>query len=473
MLTRSDLYRYQLRAIAHELANPYSALWVDMGLGKTVSTLTAFADALNSYDARRMLVVAPLRVARDVWADEIENWAHLQGLTTAKIIGTEEQRLRALRTPADIHLINREQISWLEAGFIEQVSRYKYRQYRRWPWDWLVLDESQSFKSQTTKRWQAMDRICRFLRPQRITQLTGTPAPNGYKDLWGQMFLLDGGKRLGRTEDAFQKRWFDCTTTDHGAIWTLKPYAAAQIQAAVADIVLSMVAEDYLDLPPIKYNPVRVTLSDAAMRQYKKLQRTYVLELDTHKITAANAGVLGQKLLQLASGAIYVNDRGDFQRLHDAKIEALAETLDGLKHSGPVVIGYGFKHETARLATFLDKFCRDRGWTWSQLKKANELKAFAAGLTDIGLMHPLTGGHGLNDLHLSGSENIVWFGPTNNLELWDQLNARIAGGHRRMGKNVVIHVIVARDTVDESYVDMLKRKDMDQRGLVLALRRDI
>lgn len=205
MLTRANLFAYQHRAIEHIKSHEHCALWMDMGLGKTTCALTAFSDMMTGYDANRALVAAPLRVARDVWIDEIETWAHLQGLTTSRIIGTESERMAGLRKPADIHLINREQVDWLEQFYIEQVAQYRFKQIRKWPWDMVFLDESQSFKNQSSNRWKSMKRIRQFFEP-RIAELTGTPASNGYADVWGQMYLLDQGQRLGRTEGDYQDR---------------------------------------------------------------------------------------------------------------------------------------------------------------------------------------------------------------------------------------------------------------------------
>lgn len=259
MLTRENLYPYQHRAIEFIKKHPNCALWVDMGLGKTVSALTAFADMFHSFDVDKALVVAPLRVARQVWADEIDEWSHLQGLRVSKIVGTEQQRLRAMDATADIYTINREQVAWLE----EQIIHGK-KQVRRWPWDMVILDESQSFKSQTSQRWTSLRRLRRLF--DRCVQLTGTPVPNGYGDLWAQLYLLDRGQRLGETESAYQGRWFEAPDMYSTYSWTLKDHGAKEIQEAVADITLTMRAEDYLDLPPVLNNIVTVKLSDRVLR---------------------------------------------------------------------------------------------------------------------------------------------------------------------------------------------------------------
>lgn len=461
LLSRFDLRTSQDTAIEFIKANQSCALFIPVGYGKTVSALTAFVDMKAAGQAQHALVVAPLRVARDVWMDEIRQWLHLHGLTAARIIGSEKERLAGLNTKADIHLVNRENTSWLEQQFLAQVSEYRYKQIARWPWDIVFLDESQSFKSQTSRRWRSMKRIRQFFKP-RIVELTGSPATNGYADLWGQMFLIDGGKRLGRSESAYQQRWFDPPPVG-GYNWTLKPYAAEQIQDALRDVVFSQ--PDDMELPPVVYNPIRVHLPPTALRAYRAFQRTAVLELNGHTITGINAGALHQKLLQAANGALYV-EGGGYEIFHEAKTAALLEMLETL--SEPIVVGYGFKHDLARIQEVMRRYYGKKK-LWGILNTAESLKSFAGGLWSAGIMHPKSGGHGLNDLYLSGAENLVWFGLTNDLELWDQLNGRLAGGHRRVGRNVVINAIVAVDTHDEDMLDLLARKDRSQVDLARAL----
>ncbi len=467
MLDRNDLWKFQNKLIDFFKSHPKCAAWVDMGLGKTVATLTAFVDALHGFESRHMLVVAPKRVARDVWDAEIETWNHLNGLSISKILGTRQQRLDALRVPADVHTINREQLAWLFSGYVEQRGS-KFKQIRKWPWDWVTLDESQSFKTIGKQRTDAACRIASFGLAQRVVELTGTPSPNGYADLFSQIFILDQGYRLGQTQKDFLDRWFT-PPLDWGYKWVLKDYAEKEIQDKLRDIVIAMQAEDYLDLPPVIYNPIYVRLSPAAMNAYKKFERTQVLKLPKHTITAENAGVLGGKLLQMASGAMYTDRKGAYQRIHDLKLDALTDALDELYFSGPVLIAHGFRHEIPRLSERLTAYC-GKSRSWGVLKSATSLRAFRDGTIDFGVAHPGSVGHGLNDMHLSGSENIIWLGPTNNLEWWNQLNARLAGGARRIGKNIRIQTILARDTVDEDYMELLERKDDDQVSLVRALR---
>lgn len=457
MLDRSNLYAYQHKAVEFIKDHDACALWVDMGLGKSVSTLTAYADLLDSFDARRALVVAPLRVARRVWTDEIAQWSHVNHLTTSKVLGTVKQRWQALKVPADIHLINRENVRWLESQFIDGK-----KQIRAFPWDLIVLDESQSFKSQTSHRWKAMRKL-RRLAP-RMVQLTGTPASNGLGDLWAQFYLLDQGRRLGATESAFRDRWFTPEPQGEWTRWILKEGADAQIQAAVSDIVLSMRAEDYLDLPPVKLNYIRVDLSPPVRKMYRKLARQYILEYGGRTINAVNAGVCAGKLLQLANGAVYHDAKGNWTHVHDAKVDALLELLESV--SGPAIIVYGFKHDKARLVEALKK----TGKRWAVLGSEQSEVDWNSGHVDYLLLHPASAGHGLNLQH-SGAETLIWFGLTNNREWYDQANARLTGGHRRMARSVVLHHIVADDTVDDDLIALLESKGQLEYGLKTALAR--
>lgn len=458
MLTRTDLREYQERAAKFIRERDACALWMDMGLGKSITTLTAFSDLLSTFDARRMLVVAPLRVARDVWHAEVENWAHTQGLSVSRIIGTREQRIAAIKAPADIYTINRENIPWLESLFIQGK-----KQIRRWPWDVVVLDESQSFKTQGAMRSKSMRRLRRLFH--RIVELTGTPAPNGYADLWFQIYLLDFGQRLGRTETAYRLRWFDPPGFTEFGKWTLRPGSAAEIEAAISDIVLTLRAEDYLDLPPVNNNFIKVKLPEPLMKRYKALERESYLKIrDDVEITALNAAVLVGKLLQFANGAMYV-DGSRWEHLHDLKLDALFETLDGL--SGPTLIAYEFVSDLERISKAMPAFC-GKEKTWDVLKTEESVKRWNNGEIDYLLLHPASAGHGLNLQH-SGSENIVWMGSTNNLEHHQQLNARLAGGHRRGKRNITIHYIVAANTADEDMISLISRKELTQAGLKSAL----
>lgn len=461
MLQRTDLHKYQDRIVDFIKKYPACALWVDMGLGKTISTLTAFHDMYQRFETRRMLVVAPLRVARKVWSDEIKQWSHLQGVTCARIVGTPEQRIRALRTPADIHTVNREQMAWLAAQFVQGK-----KQIRKWPWDVTVFDESQSFKSSDSQRWRSA-RLLRKLM-DRVINLTGTPIPNGVHDLWAQYYLLDHGQRLGAGIGDFRDRWFSCERDSDGYTkWWPNASAQDAIRRAVQDITLSLRAEDFLELPPVKYNPIRVSMEPHVLGKYKRMEKQAIFELQANKfITASNSGALGTKLLQLANGAVYDSEKA-WHLVHDEKIDALLELLDVTQ--GKALIAYGFRHDTARISPALDVFCKKHHKTWAMLRSDDSFDRWARGEYDYGVLHPASAGHGLNDVYKSGAETLVWFGLTNNLEYWQQLNARLTGGHRRAGRNVVVHVLVCDDTVDVGLVSLIDKKGTKQDDLTRAV----
>lgn len=463
MLSRDDFYPYQDRGVQHIKDTPFGALWEDMGLGKTVQTLTAVQELKESFDVHKTLITGPLRVVRKTWDDEIASWEHLQGLTTAHIIGTEKQRLAALEQDADIHLINRENLDWLKRQYVKGSGK-KMKLIRKWPWDNIILDESSSFKSQSSLRTKAVA----ALRPcyGRMTQLTGTPAPNGYQDLWAQFKLLDRGKSLGYTHKAFLQRWFtppdrwDPASTKH----VIKDFAAKQIEDAVRHLVLSLKAEDYLDLPPVMYNPIHVYLTGAEKDVYRTMQTQYITEVAGKKITAVNAGVLTGKLLQLSNGNIYTGVGREHEHFHSQKYEALAELLE---HSGgPVMVTAWFKPDVAAVAQIVDRYC-GKNKKWEVLSDKASEDRWNNGETDVLILHPASAGHGLN-LHKNDCETIIWFGLTWSLELYQQLNARIAGGHRRIGKNVIIHHILSKGTIDERVFRVLQEKGATQDALVEA-----
>jgi superfamily II DNA or RNA helicase len=460
MLTRAQLRPYQQRAVQFIKDNDNVALWLDPGLGKTSITLTALADLKRTFDVRRMLVLAPLRVARKVWADELRAWDHLDGLSISCMTGTWAQKFEALKTPADIHTCNRESVSWLEAQFIQGK-----KQVKRFPWDLVVVDESQSFRSQESKRWKSLNRLRRLV--PRMVQLTGTPAPGGLHNLWAQYNLLDGGQRLGYSEDAFLSRFFDLPKRDVRAMPVLKEGSQKLIQERIADITLSMRAKDYLDLPEVLYNPVWVTLPPEKLAKYKELARKFCMDLAGRTITAVNSAVLHGKLLQLANGAIYVDDKGNFELLHDEKIKALMERLEEYEGK-PVLIGYSYKSDLKRIGKALDEYCV-KGKTWLRLQTDAEFDRWATGTVAYGVLHPASAGHGLNDVYKSGAENLIWFGLPSDLELYQQLNARLTGGHRLIGRNVVVDHLLAEETKDVQTFEVLKRRDVTQNDLMNAL----
>jgi hypothetical protein len=460
VLDRSDLYAYQRHAIDFIKSNRNCALWVDMGLGKTVSTLTAFADRQKTFDARKLLVIAPKRVARKVWSDEIATWNHLNHLSVSRIVGDSESCFAALRAPADVYTIGRDRVPWLHAQFIAHG-----KQVVEWPFDDVALDESQTFAHQSSQRTKCMYDLRRTIRFPTMTQLSGTPMPNGYLGLWSQFMLLDNGKRLGNTEQAMKERWF---TPPMGMFtkWAIKPHAPREIQNRVKDIVLALREEDYLDLPPVIDNFIRCELSAAALSIYKKFEREYIAEVAGKKLTAVNAGVLDGKLLQLANGACY-HEAKNWVPFHDAKLEALEETLESI--GGKALIAYSFNHDKARIVKLLDELSKREGKTWRLLDSDKDFQEWADGKIDWGILHPASAGHGLNDVYKSGACDLIFFGLTNNLEFYQQVRARLTGGHRRVGKIIRVHHIVADGTRDDDYVRLIKRKTLDQDNLMAGL----
>lgn len=452
MLSRSDFRPYQNRLVEFIKRLDRGAAWSFMGSGKTISTLTAFDELRQSGDAKKMLVVAPLRVARSVWDTEAREWGHTRHLKVSKILGNPRQRIAGMNAKADVYTINRENLCWLESQFIQ-----KRKQIRAWPFDVITLDESQSYKSQSSNRFKAARRL-RKLAP-RLIELTGTPAPNRLPDLWAQMFLIDRGQRLGATETAYRERWFTAPELG-GYKWIAKKHAAPEIYAAVADVVLSLNESDYMKLPPVIPNFVRVRLPPAAMAQYRKFERTFLLEAEGRKVSAVNAGALHVKLWQLANGALYNPEKDGYIVFHDEKLEALVEQIDG--SSGPVMVIYNFRHDLERIQSRLASEYGDH-LTVEVLDSQASEDRWNAGKIDVLLLHPESAGHGLN-LQKSGCEHIVWFGATANLEHVMQANARLAGGHRRRG-GLVISYIVAEGTIDDELVELIRSKDEDQENL--------
>lgn len=432
-----------------------------MGYGKTASGLTIYADSRHDMDVRRVLVVAPLRVARKVWADELDAWAHLRGLTIAKIIGTPAQRVAALKTPADIHTINREMVVWLASRFLNDTGK----PVMRWPWDLVLLDESQSFNNQGSERWQAMHRLRKAFY-FRVLEMSGTPAPNGYGGLWSALYLLDQGKRLGTSEDAFKRRFFS-PPTGQFAKWLIRPTAKVEIQTLIKDIVLAFENKD----PPNVNNFVRVSLPKEALATYREMEKKYIAEVKGRTLTAVNSAVLDGKLLQLANGAVYtgqkIGQKKEWLEFHGEKIAALEELLEGI--SGKVVVVYYFQHDLERITAALERSDRN----WARLRTDEQFNRWAAGVYDVGVLHPGSAGHGLNDVYKAGAEDLIHFGFTNNLELYQQVNARMKGGHRGKGLEVMYHHIVTDFTRDDDYVQLLKTKAYDQDDLMLSLARRI
>lgn len=456
---RSKLRPYQHMMIEHIKENPACALWVFMGAGKTASTLTAVVDLMNDFEVNKTLVVAPLRVARKVWTDEISEWAHLRHLKHCTIIGDTKTRrtkvLTLMDNPADIYTINRENLAWLVDYFGD-----------KWPFDTVILDEARSFQNATAKRFKALRRVRPYIG--RLIELTGTPATNGLMGLWAQVFLLDKGKRLGKTLHSFRNKYFNQSPWA-AYYWELKPGAEKGIHAAVKDICLTIKPEDATGTSDVMYNNIVVEMSAEERDNYETFKRDFILQINDEEITAVSAGVLWGKLLQLCNGAIYTVPP-EWLQIHDQKVVALMETLEELVDSEQVLIVYNFKSDVERITDALERHPRFKKVDWRVLKNEKDEVDWNNGKVRFMLIHPAGGGHGLN-LHKSKAKTIIHFGLNSDLDTYLQVNARLFGGHRGQGLKGVIHHIVCKDTVDEDVLLMLKEKNGTQQRLLEATKR--
>lgn len=442
---RYQPHNYQHQAISFIKEHPQAAILLGMGLGKTIITLTAiWGLLLDTFEARRVLVIAPLRVARDTWPTEVLKWDHLEGLAVAVAVGTRQQRLDALTAQAMVTVINRENIGWL----VKQVGT-------AWPFDMVVIDELSSFKNHKATRFKALSSV----RPHihRIVGLTGTPAANGLEDLWAQFKLLDGGERLGRYITRYRERWFTPDRRNGMQIFSYKPRpgAEAEIYEAISDITLSMRTTDYLDLPELTITTHEVELSSSERKVYNQLVRDMVIDLDGAVVDAANAAALSGKLLQLASGAVY-DENGEAIEVHDRKLDALEDLLEAA-NGQPLLVAYWHKHDATRIQAH---FPHAR-----LLQTAEDFDAWNAGEIPLALIHPASAGHGLN--LQSGGHLLVWFSLTWSLELYQQTNARL---HRQgQTQPVTITHLAAKNTIDEQVLAALAAKDTTQSRLIDAV----
>lgn len=449
MLQRNQLHEYQERSVEWIRTHKSCALFLEMGLGKTVSTLTAIAELKEAGAVSSVLVIAPKRVAERTWTDEIERWQHLQGLTAVKILGTPAQRLKALSTPADIHIINRDNVAWLDKVLSVPLKPF--------PFDTLVIDELSSFKAYGTQRFKAMKHL--RTRFDRIIGLTGTPSPNSLMDIWSQLYILDGGERLGEYITKYRQTYFT-PGRGRGHIvyeWIIKPWASDVIYERIGDICMSMRAEDFLTLPPVNYVNVSVGLTDKERKEYQDFKRDNVLPTADGVITASNAGVLCGKLQQWTGGSIYTEE-GTAAPTTPAKLERLKEMLEEI-HT-PVIIAYHYKHELARLRA-----------EFPQAKTIDEAGVFDAwnrGEVPILLGHPASIGHGLNLQR--GGHTIIWYTPTWSLELYEQFNARLA--RQGQTERVTIYHLIADGTIDQRVLSVLARKSTIQDALMDELKAD-
>ena len=441
-------HEYQKVAIEKTIDQPAVGLLLEMGLGKTVSVLTAIQALLYDYfDVSKVLVIAPLRVAQSTWSGEIEKWDHLRGLRLSKVLGNEKQRIEALNQPADLYIINRENTEWL-------VNYYG----RKWPFDMVVIDELSSFKNPKSKRFRALRKVRPLIK--RVVGLTGTPAPNGLIDLWSQIYLLDQGERLGKTLTGYRDRYFDPGRRNQNIVfeWVPKPFAEERIYEKISDICVSMKAEDWLRLPERIDNVIEVELPEKAKNQYNQLEKNLILPLLDSDVTAANAAVLTNKLLQMANGAIY-DEFGEAKEIHDTKLEALEEVVEAA-NGKPVLVAYSYRHDLDRIKNRLRKY------NPRMLDNDQDVRDWNAGKIQVLLLHPASGGHGLN--LQAGGNIIVWFGLTWSLEWYQQTNARI---HRQgQTERVIVHHIVAKGTMDEQVLKALTGKAATQEDLMEAVK---
>ncbi len=449
-----EAHDYQKYATKFILEHPISAILLDMGLGKSVITLTAVNDLLfDSFEIHKVLVIAPLRVARDTWPAELEKWEHLHGLIYSVAVGTEVQRKAALLQKADIFIINRENIEWL----VEKSGL-------PFDYDMVVVDELSSFKSYQAKRFRSLMKVRPFVK--RIAGLTGTPSSNGLMDLWAEFRLLDMGKRLGRFITHFRSDYFVPDKRNQQIVFSYKPKLGAEdaIYRLVSDITISMKSTDYLKMPEYVINEIPVRLSEKEMECYQILKDDLILSLDGQDIDAANAVGLSNKLTQMANGAVYGEDNNVIA-IHDRKLDALEDLIEAA-NGKPVLVAYWFKHDLSRIEERLHK----RHISFSKLDTADSIKRWNNGELPVALVHPASAGHGLN-LQAGGS-TLIWFGLTWSLELYQQTNARLW----RQGQEadtVVIHHLIAKDTIDEKIMMALKKKDKTQSALIDAVKADL
>ena len=441
---------YQEYCIDRLLSDKAVGLYLEMGLGKTAIVLTAVNDLkYYRFEVSKVLVIAPKKVAEATWSKEAYKWDHLKHLRIVPVLGSQQKRIKALNTPCDIWIINRENVQWL-------VDYYR----NAWPFDMVVIDESSSFKNHQAKRFKALTWVRSYIK--RIVQLTGTPAPNGLIDLWAQVYLLDGGQRLGKTIGGFRQRYFDPDQRNAQQVFSYLPKPGADniIQNLIGDICVSMKAEDYLQLPNCTTVDVPVVLDPKAAAAYKKLEREMLLEVDENTIDASTAAVLTNKLLQLCNGAVY-DENHEIVHIHDSKIEAFLELVESL-NGKPAMVFYSFRHDLIRIKKALEK----SGLRVRQLETPQDETDWNNGQIDILLAHPASAAYGLN--LQQGGNHVAWFGLNWSLELYQQANARL---HRQgQAEKVIIHRLVVEGGVDADVVAALEDKGMTQDGLMESLK---
>ena len=436
---------YQTRAKDFILEHPKAGMLLEMGLGKTVITLTAIDVLINElFEVDRVLVIAPKRVAEDTWTREHAKWDHLRHLRVSKVLGSPEQRRRALAVDADIYVIGRDNVVWL----VEQCRQ-------DWPFGMVVIDELSSFKNPQAKRFRALKKV--IPKASRVVGLTGTPSANGLMDLWAEIYLLDRGERLGHTLGAYREKYFRPGARNGYVVFKWEPLRGSRekIEAAISDICISMSADDYLTLPKRIDNLIPVKLSPQEMKQYKTMEAEQLLHIDDEDVVALNAAAVMTKLLQIANGSVYSHE-GNVVRLHDAKLEALLEIIDTT--DSHALIFYSYKHDLAAIKAAIPGA--------RTLDGPEDIAEWNAGRVQVLLAHPASVGYGLN--LQEGGHVIVWYGLTWSLELYQQANARLY--RQGQDKPVIIHHLIAEGTVDEQVMRALQEKDMSQAALMAALK---
>lgn len=439
-------HEYQQYATDFIIKNPTAAVFLEMGLGKSVIALTAILElCLERFEISRVLVIAPLRVARDTWPAEIQKWDHLKNLTYSVAVGTANERRAALRQKTFVHIINRENVQWLieDSGI-------------PWQYDMVVIDELSSFKSHQSKRFKSLMKVRPGVR--RIVGLTGTPSSNGLMDLWSEFRVLDMGKRLGRFITHYREQFFEPDRRNGMQVFSYRPRAGAEreIYRRIGDITISMRSADYLKMPECVMNTVPVKLDSTEYEVYEEMESKMVTELDGVEIDAVNAAALTGKLCQLANGAIYTPD-GNTVFFHERKLDALEDLIEGA-NGKPVLVAYWYKHDLARI---------QERFKVRELKSSKDITDWNAGKIPVAVIHPASAGHGLN-LQAGGS-TLIWFGLTWSLELYQQTNARL-WRQGQQAETVVIHHIITRGTVDEDVMQSLSEKDRSQAALMRAVR---
>jgi SNF2 family DNA or RNA helicase len=438
-------HEYQRYATEFILDHPISAILLQMGLGKSVITLTAIHElCLNRFEVGKVLIIGPLRVARYTWPSEIEKWDHLSGLQYAVAVGTEEERIAAIRQNATITIINRENVQWLIDTCVLPFD-----------FDMIVIDELSSFKSWQAKRFKALMKV--RPRVKRIVGLTGTPSTNGLMDLWAEFKLLDMGKRLGRFITHYRDEFFLPDKRNAQQVFTYKPKPGAEdeIYRRISDITISMKSTDHLKMPELVENVVGVTLSSDERDKYDEMRKEMVVALKDIEIDAVNAASLSNKLCQMANGAIY-DENHDVHHIHDRKLDALEDLIEGA-NGKPVMVAYWFRHDLERIK---------KRFAVREIRTSADMADWNAGKIPVAVVHPASAGHGLN--LQSGGNTLVWFGLTWSLELYQQTNARL-WRQGQQSETVVIHHIMAKDTIDENILNALRKKDKTQSALIDAV----